>query len=94
VSEQQDFPQFAAPDEGAGPEETFVAANDEQAFLFGQTDRPQEAITTGVPVGPGADFSRFAAETDQQFLARVDQALVANPSKDVQDFRRLIAKGL
>lgn len=96
VAQQEDFPAFAAPDDSqtAGSEPDFQPAGDEEAFLFGATDRPDEPVTSGVPFGPGADFSRYSYESDNEFLARVSKQLESNPSKDVQEFRRLIAKGL
>lgn len=55
------------------------------AFIGGPTQRPNEPLTAGVPIGPGPNFVRLAGESDQQYRERVgtsilqQSALAADP---------------
>jgi len=75
--------------------EEFVPAGDEDEFLFGATDRPAEPVTTGAPVGPGADFTRFSVESDRDFRRRVAESILSRPgvSKDTKAWAARAAAG-
>lgn len=59
--------------------EPYAPTGDEEEFLYSQTDRPAEPLTQGVPAGPGADFTRHAIETDDDFKHRVAASILSRP---------------
>ena len=71
----------------------FEPGDDKTAFLFSETDRPDEPLTAGMAFGAGPDFSRHSIETDTQFRSRVSSTLADNPDKDVQAFRIALERG-
>ena len=80
-----------------GPEpDPYAPSGDEEEFLFSQTDRPDEPITAGAPVGPGPDLSRHAIETPaafkQRLLAQMEQR--GNQSREVRAFIEKARRGL
>jgi hypothetical protein len=93
VPEEDDFldPGF---DELAGLE----PADDRTAFLFSETDRPDEPLTAGMSFGDGPNTSAavIRGESKQDFAMRVAQELSASGGaiKGVQAFADRIARGL
>ena len=75
--------------------EPYTPVGDEEEFLYAETDRPAEALTAGVPVGPGPDFSRHTLETTEDFKRRVASSLAAQPDAppEVRAFVARIARG-
>jgi hypothetical protein len=71
----------------------FQPADDDEAFLFSATDRPDEPVTAGMSFGAGPDFAKLAVETETQFRQRLASTLQADPSKDVQAFRAALERG-
>lgn len=51
-----------------------------EAFLTSPTDRPNEPATAGVPFGPGPNYTRYAYESDQDFMLRVASSVAADPA--------------
>jgi len=77
------------------PEEEFKPATPQEAFLFSPTDRPNEPASHGAPFGPGADYTPYEYESDQDFLARVAGELdTPDASREVRDFVRRVRQGL
>ena len=76
----------------------FQPVDDDEAFLFSPTDRPDEPITAGLPFGDGPNMpiSAIRGETKQDFALRVANELTAlgGSVKGVQQFADRIAKGL
>jgi hypothetical protein len=74
----------------------FKPSTPEEQFLYGPTDRPNEPITHGAPFGPGAPVSRFANETNQEFMTRVAQQLSSDPNAapEVQAFASRVLRGM
>jgi hypothetical protein len=58
-------------------DEQYVPQTDEEQFLFGPTDRPDEPLTTGMSFGPGANITsaQIKDESTQQFTARIANTL-------------------
>ena len=75
--------------------EPYTPVGDEEEFLYAETDRPAEPLTQGVPVGPGADFTKYAVETAEQFKLRVANALAAqqDAAPEVRAFLARIQRG-
>lgn len=72
---------------GAGPARRLV---DEELLeeMLRPSDRPEEPITTGLPFGAGANFTRLPDETDEAFRGRVASELLESPTVTgaVKDF--------
>lgn len=49
-------------------------------WLFRPTDRPDEPVTAGSPVGAGPNFSRMPLESDVDFRRRVAHTLLNDPA--------------
>jgi hypothetical protein len=98
INDQLDaVPDFAMADQGEPPpDQQEGPSTPETDFLFGPSDRPDEPITAGVPVGPGPDVTRRLYETDEQFLGRVARTLVSAPGADrsLQAFAKKVERGL
>lgn len=75
------------------PEDYQPQSPDEQ-FLLSPTDRPEEPMTTGVGFGPGADFTRFAYEDDQDVLRSVAVDLANSDSPELRAYAERVARGL
>lgn len=79
------------------PEEddAYQPQGDEESFLFGPTDRPDEPITAGLPFGEGPDVSREDARSDADLLTQVSRLLSERPDapKEVKAFARRVARG-
>lgn len=80
------------------PEEddAYQPQGDEESFLFGPTDRPDEPITAGLPFGEGPDVSRDdpALESAPAFKARLADTLSARPqSKELRRFVERLRAG-
>lgn len=58
----------------------YVPSGDEEEFLFAQTDRPEEPVTAGAPVGPGAPTTRHSFVTDDDIAVQVARRAVADPN--------------
>ena len=50
-------------------------------FIHGPTQRPNEPVTAGVPVGSGPQFVRVPGEADQQFRNRIGEDLMRSAVK-------------
>lgn len=46
--------------------------------LFSPTDRPDEPLTQGSPWGPGANYKKMPAESDEDFLTRVVETMATS----------------
>jgi hypothetical protein len=57
----------------------FEPGDDKTAFLFSETDRPDEPLTAGMPFGQGPNASTAAlrGETKPQFATRIARTLGA-----------------
>lgn len=60
--------------------EPYVPKGAEEEFLFSPTDRPEEPLTTGVPVGPGAPTTRHAYLDDAGLAVQVARRAAADPA--------------
>lgn len=76
-------------------DEPYQPQTPEEQFLFSPSDRPDEPATHGAPFGPGANFTRFSYESDNQFLARVATDLQTDPNatQEVRNFVARITRG-
>ena len=85
-------------DDGYDELADFQPVDDQEAFLFSETDRPNEPLTAGMSFGPGNNVSSavLRGESNQQFAMRVAQELTAagGQIKGVQAFADRIARGL
>jgi hypothetical protein len=76
-----------------GEEEDVSGGYDEA--LFAPSHRPDEPLTQGAPFGPGADFTPYSYESDQEFMARVARELdTPDAPREVRDFVRRLRQGL
>jgi hypothetical protein len=57
-------------------------ADDQTAFLFSQTDRPDEPLTAGMPFGEGPNVSKFHPEREAAFIRRIARDVAASPAAD------------
>jgi hypothetical protein len=73
----------------------FRPSTPEEEFLFSGTDRPMEPLTTGMSFGAGADFTRFAHESNADLLGRVAQKVTADPAspKEARAWADRVARG-
>lgn len=74
--------------------EPYAPAGDEEEFLYSQTERPAEPMTTGVPVGPGADFTRHAIEDEDTFRQRVAGQLATSSTREARALGERLRQGL
>lgn len=76
-------------------DDEFVPAGEEESFIFGPTDRPEEPLTQGAPIGPGSDFLRFSYESDDQFTRRVAEQIISLPTApgEARGFARRLLEG-
>ena len=76
----------------------FEPADDRTAFLFSETDRPDEPITAGMSFGDGPNTSSalLRGESKQDFAVRVAQELSASGGaiKGDQALAERVARGL
>ncbi len=72
----------------------FQPQGDQQQFLYGPSDRPQEPFSHGLPFGPGADIT--SPDTEQQFREATARQLSQSPnqSPEVKAFIAKMAQGL
>jgi hypothetical protein len=77
-------------------EPDYVPANEQEKFLFGPTDRPNEPITAGAPFGAGPAFPSSGFESDEALLSRVAQQIGTTPGApaELRAFAARQAKGL
>lgn len=61
------------------PGADFTPSNPSEQFLYGPTNRPNEPVTAGAPVGPGTNFIRGSLETPQQTVQRVATQIAGGP---------------
>ncbi len=82
-------------DEGFDEQDEFQPADEDEAFLFSPTDRPDEPVTSGMSFGAGSDFSRFAHESNADMLNRVADSITTDPaaSKEVRAFAARVKRG-
>lgn len=75
-------------------EQGFTPQGDQEQFIYGPSDRPQEPGSAGLPFGPGADIVQ--PTTDFDFRERTAQSLSrsANQSPEVKAFLAKMAEGL
>ena len=73
----------------------FEPGDDKTAFLFSETDRPDEPLTQGMGFGPGADFSRHAHESNADLLNRVADSIASDVSapKEARAFADRVKRG-
>ncbi len=66
-------------DEGFDEQDEFQPADEEEAFLFSPTDRPDEPLTTGMGFGPGPNVASAVVqgESRTQFAQRIGQQMQA-----------------
>ena len=72
-------------------DEAFSPADDEEAFIFGASDRPSEPITAGMPLGPGPSMVPLPNESRTEFVGRVATRLETEFS-NVPGMKKAIAK--
>lgn len=60
-------------------------------LMFRPTDRPQEPVTQGAPVGPGSNFvvARDPNEVESSFRKRLSELLIS--SSDSSDSEKMLA---
>jgi hypothetical protein len=77
------------------PPEDFSPSGEDN-FLFAPTDRPEEPVSAGAPFGAGPDFTKYAYESDEQFLQRSLGTLASQPGAfpEVKQLAAKNAKGL
>lgn len=84
--------------EFADDDESYVPADEDEAFLLSPTDRPNERITAGMSFGPGPNvaLAAMAEETPNQFADRIATTLGAEtePNPTLNAFIARIRKGL
>lgn len=68
--------------DGTEDEDDFQPADEDEEFLFGPTDRPDEPLTAGVGFGPGIDATRHAFASDSDMLDRLAEKISANAATD------------
>ena len=73
--------------------EPYNPSGDEEEFLYAQTDRPEEPLTQGVPVGPGAPTTRHAYVSDEDLAVRVARQASADPAAP-KSIRKWAARAL
>ena len=73
--------------------EPYAPSGDEEEFLYAQTDRPEEPLTQGVPVGPGAPTTRHAYVSDEDLAVRVARQASADPAAP-KSIRKWAARAL
>jgi hypothetical protein len=73
----------------------FVPGGEEEDFIFGPSERPDEPLTQGAPFGQGSDFLRMSYESDDQFTRRIASQIVAAPSSpgEARGFARRLLEG-
>lgn len=76
-------------------DEDFVPAGEEEDFIFGPSERPDEPVTQGAPFGQGSDFLRSSYEDDDSFTRRIASQIVAAPSSpgEARGFARRLLEG-
>jgi len=74
--------------------EPYTPVGDEEEFLYAETDRPAEPLTQGVPVGPGADFTKHSVESDADFRTRVAGTLAQAPTREARALAERLQRGL
>jgi hypothetical protein len=91
----EDIPEDDLFDDGFDELADFAPASTSEQFLFSGTDRPDEPITQGMTFGAGADFTRFAHETNDDLLNRVADKFQADPAapKEVRAFAERVKRG-
>lgn len=68
-----------APISGAVEDDVaFEPSGEEESYIFGPSDRPNEPITAGAPFGPGGNVSRAAISLDADAVRRVADQITAN----------------
>lgn len=72
-------------------EDEFVPSNEEDAFIFGPSGRPDEPITAGLPMGAGPNVSSLPFETREEFVNRVATRLETEVG-NIPGLKKAIAK--
>ena len=74
----------------------FQPKTPQEQFLFSPTDRPDEPVTAGAPIGGGRNVTRHVVDTPQDFQARVVQEIQAdpNPPREVKALLQRMAEGM
>jgi hypothetical protein len=69
---------------------------DQDQFLYGPSDRPQEPFSHGLPYGPGAAFTPDQGEGDDQFVKRIASQALNDPAapKQMKQFAQRALNGM
>ena len=77
-------------------EENFQPKSEQEQFIYGPSDRPQEPFSHGLPFGPGANFTPGADEGDDDFVKRVASQALNDPAapKQMRQFAQRALNGM
>src|SRR3954468_15903425 len=77
-------------------EQSYQPQTEQDQFIYGPSDRPQEPFSHGLPFGPGANFVPDQGEGDDAFVKRIASQALNDPAapKQMKQFAQRALNGM
>ncbi len=77
-------------------DQQYQPQGEQDQFIYGPSDRPQEPFSHGLPFGPGANFTADAGESDDAFVKRIAAQAQNDPNapKQMKQFAQRALNGM